>query len=109
MNALHGPLGGSPVLGVRGDVLRRLETIFTATGGDATAIAAACPGCSAESITRDPPAGAAEFAMMFLVGAYFPQLGGGAADSRDCPALLALESISPRVGDAASALAALPP
>ena len=109
MNALHGPLGGAPVPGVLCDVLRRLETSITATGGDATAIAAACPGCSAESITRDPPAGAAQFAIMFLGGAYFPQLGGEAADSRDCPALLAFESISPRVGDAASALAALPP
>ena len=109
MNTLHGPLHGAFVPGGLGDMLRRLEKIFTATGGDATAIAAACPGCSAESITRDPPAGAAEFAIMFLGGAYFQQLGGGAADSRDCPALLALESISPRVGDAASALAALPP
>ena len=63
---MYGPSGGAPVPGVRGDVLRRLETIFTATGGDATAIAAACPGCSAESITRNPPAGAADSAIMFL-------------------------------------------
>ena len=107
MNLAHGPSDGARDNGVasmgwdtthsrwndggdRGEMIRRSANFFTDAEGDAGAIASAF-GCSAESLTVSPPAITDDFANMFLDGAYFPQLGGGAADLRDLPALLALE------------------
>ena len=52
-----------------GELIRLLENCFTEAGGDADAIASAS-GCTAESITADPPANAKDFAIKYLAGAY---------------------------------------
>ena len=106
MNLAHGPSDGERDNGVasmewdttqrrwvggdRAEMIRRLANFSTDAEGDAGAIASAC-GCSAESLTVSPPAIAYDFANKFLDGAYFPQLGGVAADPRDRPALIAVE------------------
>ena len=52
-----------------GYIIRLLENCFTEAEGDADAISSAS-GCTAESITADPPANANDFAIKHLAGAY---------------------------------------
>ena len=52
-----------------GEMIRLLENCFTEAECDADAISSAS-GCSAESITADPPANAKDFAIKYLAGAF---------------------------------------